>query len=154
MTNEAKFEGATLELLAHLKAKKRTLEAKHAAELLEIEKEIEAVSITARLLREQEETPKDGAARQPFVIPNNLVGLHARQACIEIAKCNNGIVRVADAKDALVSARILKRTKNTWAIVYTTLQRSKEFEKAAGQGVFRLIDSVPLKERQQQSLLQ
>ncbi|MGB8031154.1 MAG: hypothetical protein WCF30_16005 [Terracidiphilus sp.] len=154
MSTEAKFEGATLELLKHLKSKKEALQARHTAELAEIEKEIEAVSITARLLRE-----KDGAVPQielykPTVIPNNLDGLSAREACIEIAKKNNGIVRVAEAKNALVSAKILKPTKNTWAIVYTTLQRSKEFEKSStGSGVFRLL-TYPTKEAAQASLLQ
>lgn len=153
MSNESRLESATLDLFRHLKSKKEALQARHAAELAEIDNQIEAVNITLRLLREQQNAESIEELK-PAAIPNNLLGKTAREACIEIAKNNGGLVRVADAKDALVAARILKPSKNTWAIVYTTLQRSKEFEKAAGSGVFRLIESVPLKDRQQANLLQ
>jgi hypothetical protein len=48
-------------------------------------------------------------------------------------------VYVSDAKKALIAARILKDSKNTWAIIYTTLQRSKEFEKTGKAGGFKLV---------------
>ncbi len=141
MSNQAKFESEAMSLLRHLKAKKEMMETRHALELAEIDKEIDAVSITVRLLRETEDSAAKPAITYPQpTIPNDLSGKSTRQACIAIAKQNNGIVRVADAKKALVSARILKETKNTWAIVYTTLHRSKEFEKAPGAGEFRLIE--------------
>ena len=123
--------------------------------MAEIEKEIEAVSITARLLRETDEAVPQIELYKRMVIPSNLDGLSAREACIEIAKSNGGIVRIAEAKSALIAAKILKPSKNTWAIVYTTLQRSKEFEKSStGSGIFRLITAIPLREQQQGKLLQ
>jgi hypothetical protein len=139
MNSEARFEGITLDLLKHLKSKKEALEARHKEEQAELDKEIEAVSITLRLLHERADTAPGAEETKPTVIPNTLIGKSAREACIEIAKNNGGRIRVADAKDALVAARILKPSKNTWAIVYTTLQRSKEFEKTAGSGMFRLV---------------
>jgi hypothetical protein len=142
MSNQAKFESEAMSLLRHLKSKKETIQLRHATELAEIDKEIEAVSITVRLLREAPES-KDMAdeVKAPSVIPNDLFGKSTREACIEIAKKNNGVVFVGEAKKALVAARILKDSKNTWAIVYTTLQRSKEFEKTGVAGGFRLITS-------------
>lgn len=153
MNNQSGFQGATMELLKHLKSKKEAMQARHAYELGEIDKEIEAVSITVRLLRESADGSEPIRETPPTVIPSDLSGKSAREACIEIAKRNKGIVHVAEAKKALVDAGILKDGKNTWAIVYTTLQRSKEFEKVVGAGRFRLI---PLKDsaKEQQSLLQ
>jgi hypothetical protein len=79
------------------------------------------------------------AIQKPTTIPNDLFGKSTREACIAIAKRNNGVVRIAEAKQAIVAAQILKDSKNTWAIIYTTLHRSKEFEKGKGAGEFRLI---------------
>lgn len=152
MSNESRLEGATLDLFRHLKSKKEALQTRHAAEMAEIDREIEAVNITLRLLREQQTLASIEEIR-PATIPNNLLGKTAREACIEIARNNGGIVRVADAKDALVAARILKPSKNTWAIVYTTLKRSEEFEKAGPSGVFRLVNPLAPSDAQA-SLLQ
>ncbi len=138
MSNQAKFESETISLLRYLKSKKEAIQLRHASELGEIDKEIEAVSITLRLLREvpQAENPREET--KPAVIPNDLFGKSAREACIEIAKQNGGVVFVGDAKKALIANKILKDSKNTWAIIYTTLQRSKEFEKTGVAGGFRL----------------
>jgi hypothetical protein len=138
-SNQTHLQSATIDLLKHLKSRKETVQARQIAELAEIDREIEAVSITLRLLRETAEGSDFVETVKPSVIPDGLAGKSAREACIEIAKRNNGFVRIADARNALVSAGILKSSKNTWAIVYTTLQRSKEFEKAGSTGVFRLI---------------
>lgn len=143
MSNQSRFEGATIELLKHLKSKKEAMQMRHVSELAEIDKEIEAVSITVRLLRESSDAPSEMAEDvKPTIIPNDLTGKSTRVACIEIAKRNNGVVFVSEAKKALIAARILKESKNTWAIVYTTLQRSKEFEKTGVAGGFRLIGSA------------
>lgn len=154
MNNQAKFEGEAMSLLRHLKSKKEAIQLRHEAELAAIDKEIEAVSITVRLLREipdsAESAPEEARQTQ---IPNDLFGKSAREACIEIAKKNNGVVFVGDAKKALIAARILKDTKNTWSIIYTTLQRSKEFEKTGVSGGFRLISSAE-SSKEQPSLLQ
>ena len=152
MNNQANFEGATLELLRYLKDKKESIQARHNAELAEIDKQIESVSITVNLLRETKEQPMFESVQT--IIPIDLHGKSTRQACIEIAKKNGGVVRIADAKDALISAGILKKTKNTWAIIYTTLHRSKEFEKVDGPGTFRLLPVAGSSENAQTRLLQ
>jgi hypothetical protein len=153
MRNKAHFQEMTFQLLKQLKSKKEALEARHAIELADIDKEIEAVSITLRLLAEVPETdvPRE-EIKGPSVIPNDLFGKSTREACIEIARRNNGVVFVGEAKKALIASRILKDSKNTWAIIYTTLRRSKEFEKTDVSGAFRLIS--PASQSQQGDLLQ
>lgn len=153
MSNQAKFESEAMSLLSQLKAKKESLQLRHATELAEIDKEIEAVSITVRLLREvPESTDTRIEVKVPSVIPNDLFGMSTREACVEIAKRNHGMVFIAEAKKALIASRILKESKNTWSIIYTTLKRSKEFEKTPVSGGFRLIAAQDLHE--QQKLLQ
>jgi hypothetical protein len=148
MVNQSTFESATLALLAHLKEKKQAIQARHAQELAEIDREIDAVSTTARLLREAK---KAAPIIEATAIPPNLHGKSTREACIEIAKLNNGMVRVGEARDAIVAAGILSsESKNTWGIVYTTMSRADEFEKA-GTGAFRLISGD---QPQEQRLLQ
>jgi hypothetical protein len=153
MSNQPNFQTVTMDLLKYLKSKKEALQARYVAELAAIENEIEAVATTARLIRETGEGFESASEVKPSVIPRDLSGKSAREACIEIAKKNGGVVRVADAKDALVSAGILKSGKNTWAIVYTTLKRSNEFEKGKKSGEFRLL-TFPTREAAQASLLQ
>ena len=155
MSNQAHFQEMAFSLLRYLKSKKEAMLARHAVELEGIEKEIEAVSITVRLMQESDDADKspEPEVKQSAAIPGDLRGKSTREACIEIAKQNDGIVRVADAKRALVSARILKESKNTWAIIYTTLHRSKEFEKGKGAGEFRLL-TYPAKTETQASFLQ
>lgn len=152
MNNQAKFESEAMSLLRHLKSKKEAIQLRHAAELAEIDKEIEAVSITVRLLGEVQESNSQPEETRQAQIPNDLFGKSTREACIEIAKKNGGVVFVGEARKALIAARILKDSKNTWSIIYTTLQRSKEFEKNGVSGGFRLI--TPPRAEEQQNLLQ
>jgi hypothetical protein len=150
MSNVSTFENVTIALWRHLKAKKEAMQERHARELAEVEKEIEAVHTTLRLLKESTNPEVEQIEPTPQQIPNDLVGKSAREACIEIAKRNGGLVRVSDAKKALVAAGILKESKNTWSAVYTTLHRSKEFEKVTGSEFRLTTDGISL----QESLLQ
>jgi hypothetical protein len=149
MGNQSAFEAATLDMLRYLKEKKRVMQVRHLQELAEVDREIDAVSITVRLLREAGKNPEP-AQEIKTLIPKDLHGKSARAACIEIAKLNSGIVRVSDARDALIAAGILSKKKNAWGIVYTTLTRADEFEKAT-PGSFRF---VPEGKPQEQRLLQ
>jgi hypothetical protein len=154
MTNLASLQTASLDLLKYLKTKKELILARHTVELTDIDKEIEAVSITVRLLREAEGVngaPAEALGRA--VIPEELSGMSIRAACIAIAQRNNGVVRISDAKKALVSAQILREGKNTWGVIYTTLHRSKEFEKTHGAGEFKLL-TFATEQGTQRSLLQ
>ena len=129
------FEGEVMELLSQLKAKKDRVMQQYKSELDSIDQQIEAVSTTARLLRQ---SPKQNSpARNGSIIPD-LHGMTIKQGCIEIAKRNDHIVRVSDARDALIAAGVMSEGKNSWGIVNTTLVRSKEFEKfPAERGAYR-----------------
>ena len=150
MSNDEKFEGAAHELLRYLKEKKQALQIRHTQELTEVDRQIEAVSTTVGLLREAEH--KVPVAEKGLIIPSVLKGKSARAACVEIAKLNNGIVRVSDARDALLAVGILKKRKNAWGVVYTTLNRSDDFEKGPDPGSFRLVGQA--QPRQEPGLVQ
>jgi hypothetical protein len=58
-----------------------------------------------------------------------------------MAVFNNGVVKVTEAKDALIAAGVLKKTKYSWSVVNTTLSRAKEFEKDHAQnGTYRFLN--------------
>ena len=139
MDNKAKFEAEVLNLLSQLDSKKQAMQARHVREIEEIDKEIQAVATTARLLRQAATTPAPSLIVQ-VSSAGDLRGKSARVACIEIAKANNGAVKISAAKDALIAAGILKNTKNAWGALYTTLTRSKEFEKGPVPGTFKLVN--------------
>lgn len=140
MTRETKFEGELFDLLRRLCEKKKRLQVKYARELAEIDRQIEGVQITGRIMQDPTE---NGIKAYDPVIPNNLTGKSVRVACIEIAKQNNGTVKVKDVIPMLISAGVLKQKKNAWGVVYTACIRSDEFEKdPRSSGTFNLVGEV------------
>ena len=131
------------QLFASLKNKKEALQKEYASRMAEVDKEIDAVSTTLRLLRLgalEAKVPDVISVLDPVMIAQ-LEGKSAREALIDLAKANDGIVRIVDAKRTLIAAGILKDTKNIWGAIHTTLTRSKEFEKVPGQaGTFRFTE--------------
>lgn len=135
--DNTKFEAEILGLLNRLKIEKEQIQADCETRLKEIDRRIEAVSVTARLLREPV-SERRGVV--PEGVPTSmLAGKSAREALIEIAKQKGGTVKITEAIPVLAGAGIIRQTKNSWNALYTTLIRSKEFEKAPGGGTFRLI---------------
>ena len=124
-----------LALLQRLKAKKERIQAECKQRLEDIDRQIEAVSTTLQLLREEPEKLEVEVASaiqiRDSVSLASLTGKSARQALIEIAKKNQGIVKIVEARPLLLSAGILTGTKkeNLWGAIYTELERSKHFEK-------------------------
>jgi hypothetical protein len=139
----ANFDVEVLKLLSQLKAKKEKLQEQYTNELAAVDREIEAVSVTARLLRQAPAGLVSVSITQSrTIIPTNLSGKTVEKACMEIAKKNDGIVRVKEAKDALIAADVLRRTKNSWGVVNTTLNRSNQFEKHGSvRGAYRLMNA-------------
>lgn len=146
------FQGEALALLGRLKAKKEGIEDECKRRLEEVDAEIRAVSTTLRLLGESiSVNHATSLDRKAAEIPvSELAGKSARVALIEIAKQNGGQVRIVEAKALLIAAGILRPSKNIWGAIYTTLKRSAEFEKVAGEaGTFKLLQeprwaSMPL----------
>jgi hypothetical protein len=143
MESNERFESEVLSLLSQLNAQKEKLQSQHAAEMAELDKKIEAVSTTARLIRDSGEgSLVTIAPRKSMVIPGNLRGKSTREACVQIAEQNNGTLKVGDVKEALVLAGIVRSRKHAWGAIYTALTRSKEFEKGPTPGTFRLVSKT------------
>ncbi len=146
MAYNSDFQQTVMLLLAKLKNKKEALQQEFEARSMEIDREIESVSTTLRLLREPVVTP----VSQGSYIPNHpgpiiaaVMGKTMREALIAIANNNNGIVRIVDVKPILMTAGIIKKPKHAWGAIYTTLTRSGQFEKVQGEtGTFRLVDDA------------
>jgi hypothetical protein len=143
MVSNSDFQQSVMALLSRLKAKKEGLQKEYESRIADVDREIESVSITQRLLREPttlEVRVSDSiGVRDTAVIPD-LIGKTMRQALIIIAKRNGGIVRIVDAKPLLMGAGIIKKPKFSWGAVYTALTRSNEFEKVPGEkGTFRIV---------------
>jgi|ERR1043166_816354 hypothetical protein len=145
MAHHSDFQQQVIVLLAKLKAKKEALQKEYEARSAEIDREIESVSTTLRLLREPEaHMPNHGTIPKyvPATFINELMGKTIREALHSIARANNGIVRIKEVKPALIEAGVIKRHKHAWGAIFTTLTRSPEFEKVPNQaGTFRLIEN-------------
>ncbi|HLK19894.1 MAG TPA: hypothetical protein VKT81_13110 [Bryobacteraceae bacterium] len=144
MGTHTDFQQQVLGLLAKLKAKKEALQKEYEGKVAEVDREIESVSTTARLLREPpsvlEVRVSESLAVSDGSLMNQLMGKTARQALVLIAEANQGIVRITDAKRLLIGAGVIKKPKHAWGATYTNLMRSPEFEKVSGQaGTFRLV---------------
>lgn len=137
MAGKTPFEGQVLELLARLKITKERIQEECNRKLSDIDQQIEAVSTTLRLLREPVTEQVITVEAAP-IQSSTLIGKSAREALIEIAKQRGGRVRIVEAIPLLAGAGVIRRTKNSWNALYTTLIRSKEFEKAGG-GEFSLV---------------
>ena len=143
MEMNTQFESEVLSLLRRLNAKKEQIQAQYSRELAELDKRIEAVQITAQELRTSNLNANNPTLQDDvLVLPNNLRGKNVREACVEIAKHNNGVLKISAASKLLVDSGIIRNKKHAWGATYTTCVRSKEFEKAANlPGTFRLVGS-------------
>lgn len=122
-------------VLSGLKKRKDRLQKEYQDRLAEIDVQIEAVNITLRLLSAQENKSLD--TLNPVFIPAATFAKKTlREALQEIAKRNEGVLKVSIARKLLVEAGKIKNTKSAWAMIYTTLSRSPEFNKTA-PGEFR-----------------
>ncbi len=152
MESNAKFEGEVLALLHRLTAKKEQLQAQYTRELADLDRQIEAVQTTAQLMREPPASGNSTAIVTHLVPAALLRGKSVRAACVEIAKQNQGVLKISDATRVLVNSGVIRNKKHAWGATYTTCARSKEFEKDATiPGTFRLVgfENTP-----QQPLLQ
>jgi hypothetical protein len=130
------FQGEVLKLLERLTSQRQVLEV----EIDRIDSEIEAVTTTARLLKAGVTADSAPPIKSLSIASHELSGLTTREALKRIASTSGGKVRVSDVKDILIDAGILKRSKNTWNIIYTILKRSPEFVRCEGEpGTYELL---------------
>jgi hypothetical protein len=129
----ADTKGMLRDVVAKLKARREGL--KNALE--QTETEIRAVETTMHLLTQNGSKPShltEIFADKPY----DFKGKNQKQSLIEIARKNDGAIKVSDGKRILTAAGKIKKGRNSWGSIYTTLNRSKEFEKS-GPGEFRLV---------------
>ena len=121
----------------YLEREARSLLEKLEAQQRKTQQEIEAVILTLQLCTKQKQIDVLSVA-PPMLIRKDLFGTSCREALIKLAKENGGIVKISEVKPILLAAGVLKKTKNTWGAIYTTLSRNGQFEKTDGGGEFRL----------------
>jgi len=152
MEGKAQFEGEILRMLHQLNARKEKIQAEYSKQIADVDRQIEAlqtVQTTARLLRESGEGVQSSATG--IVVPANLRGKSVREACVEIAKLNGGVVKIGEATEVLKSVGVIRSKKHAWGATYTACARSKDFEKEpSSPGTFRLIS--PKSDAMQQML--
>jgi|SRR5580704_14852256 hypothetical protein len=153
METRAPFEGEVLSLLRQLSAKREKLDAQYKREIAELDRQIEAVQITARLVKDSGEGSLEDIHRPNIVVPSTFRGMSVRQACVEIAKLNGGILKIGDATKALISGGVIRKKKNAWGATYTACARSKDFEKGSEPATFKLV-SGEIRNDQQNLLTQ
>jgi hypothetical protein len=140
MEGTAQFEGEILRMLHQLNAKKEKIQAEYSKQIADVDRQIEAVQTTARLLRESGESVQSIASG--IAVPTSLRGKSVREACVEIAKLNGGIIKIGDVTPILKSTGVIKNKKHAWGATYTACARSKDFEKdETAPGTFRLVSN-------------
>ena len=146
MLTSTNFQSDVLKLLKTLNEKRQRIEERYKEELAAVDKEIEAVNTTAKLMRgDAVATIQKGVAARAeagtLLVPiSHLIGKKPKQALMMIAKRNDGILHVRSARQMLLDLGVVKPSKHLWGSIYTTLSRSREFEKGAMPGTFRLIN--------------
>lgn len=118
-------------LFAQRQAKRNEIQQQFTEQLSELDKELDAISLTMRLCRH------DGTQPEPD-IHDALVsklrkakqkGKSQMEALRIIADGYEGSFRVVNAQRLMVETGFIKTPKNAPSVIYTLLGRSEEFEK-------------------------
>ena len=133
MVSGSKIESEGMALLHDLDSKKQQIEAEYSRKLEILNKQIEAVNTTVRLLKQRADSPESELSIE---VPN-VSGMKQVEAVAAIAQRNNGHVKVKDAVRILKAADILK-AKKAWGALHSVIQRSGRFKKVA-PGKFELV---------------
>jgi hypothetical protein len=102
-------------------------------QLVEVEKEFEAVSTTLKLMG----LPTPGMSNL------NLAGKTHLDALIDIAKANGGVLVVRTARRLMARAGLFKNPKNASSIIFTAISRSGKF-KQLSKGKYSLAEEREL----------
>jgi len=101
-------------------------------------------SVGRRPDRTWDETPRRVPERSGSVVkPKSLSGLTQFDALIQLAKENEGIIRVAKARDRFIRDGLTKGSpRNVYTNIHHQLRKSDQFEQV-GSGEFRLVLPAP-----------
>jgi len=129
----------SLDQLIALRERLQARKTKAGQRFAELEKQVEAVTVTINLLKRGEEPEESNAG----VAARELQDMTQLQAIIYIAQHNDNRVRIVDAKKLLTKAGIMKLTKNSYGVLYTVITRSGRF-KRCGPGEYELLPEAVL----------
>jgi len=131
----------------------QSMEIERMSSELQLDKEkLQNVEGTIQFLKEIAETPTKKAPAnmtlskteienlvldQPSIPPERLRGLSQPRAMILIAKHNGGFLRPKQLADTLITAKRMKKTKNSNSIASRLIRDSERFERIA-EGLYKL----------------
>lgn len=121
-----------LNLIAELRA--REIEQEQALE--QTRQDIQAVQRALALLRARNGLPAEETTAR--IHADSLRGKTYLEAIMAIAKANNGIVKVTEAKRFLLEAGVAMKPKTAYQIITGTIIRSERFERIA-PGQYKLV---------------
>lgn len=155
MTSTSSLESQVQNLLQDLKKRKEMVLVECENRIKEIDKEIESVSITSRILRRGTPAVSPSQA-QAYISLDKIEGKTHVAAMVEIAKSNHGVLLPKEAKRLMVQAGLFKTPQNAAGAIYSALSRSEIFRKVE-KGRYRLIEEgdshvLPLSEHPSDSL--
>jgi len=116
------------------------LEAKRSILVQEIDKEIEHVRATIASLRN---TSSDHL-HEPKIFGNEfpiarIKGMTQVQALATIARSQGGLIQAQEAKNLLIRAGLMRRTKNSTSTIHSVIIRSGRFQRV-NPGEYRIKD--------------
>lgn len=123
------------EEIAKLYDRLQTKRDKLKEQLLEVEKEFEAVATTLKLMG----LPTPGMSN---------IDLHGKthiEALIEIAKANDNILVVKTARRIMTRAGLFTNPKNSSSVIFTAISRSGKFKATDTKGRYELLLEEPRK---------
>jgi hypothetical protein len=118
-----------------------------AKKLSEAQSQLRSVTTTLELLGYGAKPLVETLENRFIFPPPQLKGLTQPQALERIAKANNGRFKIVEVIPVLVEAGILKKSKNSYSIIFGTIQRTEKYERV-GPGEYGLKS-----EGQQRNLL-
>jgi hypothetical protein len=130
MPTNSQLSEEVLRLYETLQARKETLKE----QLAEVEKQFESLSVTMGLLR----------LPTPGMIGLNLGGKTQLEALIAIARANNNLLIVRQARRLMTKAGLFTNPKNASSVIFTTIGRSGRFKPAGVKGQYILLDPKEL----------
>jgi|HubBroStandDraft_5_1064220.scaffolds.fasta_scaffold00822_1 hypothetical protein len=143
-------------LLAELKSEEKALIAKRERlrkPLAQVEEDLQHITAVIALYeRRGGEVVVEGTLDALECPPSRLRGMTQLEAIVEIAHCNNGVVRAQDAKRLMIKAGVMKATKNSTNMTHGVIIRSERFDRVKPgeyrlKEVSRLFDNPPQEAR-------
>jgi hypothetical protein len=134
------IESRTAALLHDLCKQKDQVEQECKRKLQILDAKIDAVQMTAQLLRERSESPSTPSQVDTLEIPKGLRSMTQHGALEALARANGMRVRITEAIPILRRYGLMKSKKNAWNIVYSVMKRKGNWTNV-GKGEYELIEN-------------